>query len=118
VLIPENEEVLNMSEKEIKTCHSCHITMQFAQKVPFRIKGTPGYWKLLVGEWAELGEEMLSLDVYVCPKCGEVRLFSDEKAKQSLLRLTPKTFLKKCIGCGKDIPIASEECPYCGKRQK
>jgi predicted RNA-binding Zn-ribbon protein involved in translation (DUF1610 family) len=107
-----------MSEKETKRCYFCNVQMQFAQKVPFRIKGTPGVWKLLFGEWAELGEEMLSLDVYMCPKCGEIRLYADEKAKQSLLRLTPDAFLKKCAECGRDIPIASEECPYCGTIQK
>jgi predicted RNA-binding Zn-ribbon protein involved in translation (DUF1610 family) len=107
-----------MSEREVRTCDFCNVELQFAQKVPFRIKGTPGMWKLIFGEWAELGEEMLSFDVYVCPKCGEVKLFADEKAKVSLLRLTPKAFLKKCIECGKDIPIASEECPYCGTKQR
>ena len=25
----------------------------------------------------------------------------------------PKGFLKKCIKCGREIPIASEECPFC-----
>ncbi len=30
---------------------------------------------------------------------------------------TPKSFLKKCIKCGGDIPIASEECVYCGAKQ-
>jgi ribosomal protein L40E len=91
--------------------------MQFAQKVPFRIKGTPGMWKLLFGEWAELGEELLSFDVYVCTKCGEIRMFADEKLKISLLRITPKAFLKKSVKCGKEIPIASEECQHCGAKQ-
>lgn len=31
---------------------------------------------------------------------------------------TPKSFLKKCIECGRDIPIASEYCPFCGAKQK
>jgi len=31
---------------------------------------------------------------------------------------TPKAFLKQCIKCSKEIPIASEECPYCGAKQK
>lgn len=31
---------------------------------------------------------------------------------------TPKSFLKKCVKCGKEIPIASEECVYCGTKQK
>jgi hypothetical protein len=26
---------------------------------------------------------------------------------------TPKSFLKKCSKCGREIPIASEECPFC-----
>ena len=30
---------------------------------------------------------------------------------------TPKSFLKKCVECGKEIPIASEECSFCGARQ-
>jgi len=33
--------------------------------------------------------------------------------------LTPETrgFLKKCIKCGREIPLASEECPHCGAKQ-
>lgn len=29
-----------------------------------------------------------------------------------------KGFLKKCVNCGKEIPIASEECQHCGTKQK
>ena len=29
----------------------------------------------------------------------------------------PRAFLKKCVECGKEIPIASEECQYCGTKQ-
>jgi hypothetical protein len=31
---------------------------------------------------------------------------------------TRRSFLKKCVKCGKDIPIASEQCPYCNAEQK
>jgi len=31
---------------------------------------------------------------------------------------TRRSFLKKCVKCGRDIPIASEECPYCNAEQK
>lgn len=47
-----------------------------------------------------------------CEKCGIV--ISDLRATG----YTPKSFLKKCIECGKDIPIASEVCPKCGAKQK
>jgi len=30
---------------------------------------------------------------------------------------TPKSFLKECMKCGKEIPVVSEECPYCGAKQ-
>jgi len=30
---------------------------------------------------------------------------------------TPRSFLKKCVNCGKMIPIASQECQDCGTRQ-
>ena len=40
----------------------------------FRVGGTTGGWKLLVGEWAELGEEMLKLEVLACQTCGKVEL--------------------------------------------
>jgi predicted RNA-binding Zn-ribbon protein involved in translation (DUF1610 family) len=100
---------------ERRKCYSCGKEMHFAQRIPFRIKGTGGLWKLIVGEWTELGEEMLNFDVYVCPSCGEVRSYADEITRRSLLG---KTFMKKCIKCGKEIPIASEECQYCGTKQK
>jgi hypothetical protein len=30
---------------------------------------------------------------------------------------TPKGFLKKCVRCSRDIPVASEQCSYCGAKQ-
>ncbi len=31
---------------------------------------------------------------------------------------TPRSFLKKCVKCNEEIPIASEYCPKCGTKQK
>ena len=31
---------------------------------------------------------------------------------------TRRSFLRKCVKCGRDIPIASEQCPYCNTEQK
>lgn len=36
------------------------------------VGGTSGGWKLLFGEWAVLGEEMLKLEVRACPRCAHV----------------------------------------------
>jgi hypothetical protein len=40
----------------------------------FRVGGTSGGWKLLFGEWAELGEGMLKFEVRACSSCGHVEL--------------------------------------------
>jgi hypothetical protein len=40
----------------------------------FRTGGTTGGWKLLAGELAELGEDMLPLAVFVCTNCGYTEL--------------------------------------------
>jgi hypothetical protein len=40
----------------------------------FRTGGTTGGWKLVFGEFAELGENMLSLEVFACPNCRKVEL--------------------------------------------
>lgn len=70
----------------IKKCHSCNVELEFAAKASFRVGGTSGGWKLLFGEWAELGENMLLFDIYVCPSCGRVELFVDEEGKRRLLQ--------------------------------
>lgn len=75
-----------MSGEEAKRC-SCGAIMQFAERAEFRIGGTSGGWKLLFGEWAELGEGMIPLYIYVCPKCGRIELFAEEETKQRLLKL-------------------------------
>jgi hypothetical protein len=38
----------------------------------FRVGGTQGGWKLLFGEWAELGEGMVSFEIFVCGDCRRV----------------------------------------------
>ena len=40
----------------------------------FRVGGTKGGWKLLFGEWAELNEDMVSFEIFVCGDCRRVEL--------------------------------------------
>lgn len=76
-----------MGEMEVKRC-SCGTVMEFAEKADFRIGGTSGGWKLLFGEWAELGESMIPLNIYVCPQCGRIQFYADEETKRRLLQLS------------------------------
>jgi len=55
-------------------CIACHNAMRSIGVEPFRVGGTSGGWKLLFGEWAELGEDMLSFEVLACTACRRVEL--------------------------------------------
>jgi len=55
-------------------CLRCGATLSSMGIEEFRVGGTTGGWKLLFGEWAELGEGMLKLEVYACTVCRTVDL--------------------------------------------
>lgn len=45
-------------------------------------------------------------------------MWQQKEAPPEMIGETPKAFLKSCVNCGKDIPLASEICPHCGAEQK
>jgi hypothetical protein len=53
-------------------CPNCGGPLSSIGVEHFRTGGTSGGWKLLFGEWAELGENMIDLEVLACPKCRRV----------------------------------------------
>lgn len=55
-------------------CLRCGAPIQSMGTEEFRVGGTTGGWKLLFGEWAELGEGILRLEVLACSSCGKVEL--------------------------------------------
>ena len=55
-------------------CLRCGSSLQTLGTEEFRTGGTSGGWKLVFGEWAELGENMLRLEVRVCSSCRQVDL--------------------------------------------
>ena len=77
-----------MAKNEVKC--SCGAITRFALSADFRVGGTGGAWKLILGELAEVGESMIPLDIYVCPSCGKIELFAGEEIKSTLLRLAEK----------------------------
>jgi len=48
---------------------ACHGPLQSIGVERFRVGGTSGGWKLLFGEWAELGEDLLAFEVLACTSC-------------------------------------------------
>ena len=55
-------------------CLRCGARLESVGVEDFRTGGTSGGWKLLFGEWAELGEGMLKLEVRACTTCLTVDL--------------------------------------------
>ncbi len=99
-------------------CRNCGMGMQSLGRIPFRIGGLGS----ILSGMGEIGEDTLSFDVYVCPKCKSVEFFGTQdtqKRYEDLQRknATQRSFLKKCAKCRKEILIASKECSFCGSKQ-
>jgi hypothetical protein len=56
-------------------CFACRAPMQSLGQLPIRTGGTTGGWHLLLGEWADVTEGVLPLDVFRCPRCRRVEFF-------------------------------------------
>ena len=54
------------------TCLRCGGALTSMGVQQLRIGGTSGGWKLLFGELAELGEDMLPLEALACGSCRRV----------------------------------------------
>ena len=55
-------------------CLRCGGALESIGVEEFRVGGTTGGWKLLFGEWAELGEGKLRFEVRACTTCRTVDL--------------------------------------------
>jgi predicted RNA-binding Zn-ribbon protein involved in translation (DUF1610 family) len=64
-----------------RKCSACGQNAKYLYTAKFRIGGTSGGMKLLFGEWAELGEDMVPMYVFVCPNCGKIELYATEEMR-------------------------------------
>jgi hypothetical protein len=62
------------SGRDRNRCLRCDAVLETIGVEEFRVGGTSGGWKLLIGEWAELGEGKLKLEVRACTVCRTVDL--------------------------------------------
>jgi hypothetical protein len=54
------------------TCLGCRSPLQSIGVEHFRVGGVSGGWRMLMGQWAELGEGVLDLEILACPNCRRV----------------------------------------------
>jgi len=107
-----------MAKSEVKKCPECGTEMEKGFVVSNVI-----HWSSKKSKILTFGLEMIvpwqlwsipNAAAYRCRHCKLVRFYYGRYAPD---KETPEGFLKKCIACGKEIPVASEECSYCGATQ-
>jgi RNA polymerase subunit RPABC4/transcription elongation factor Spt4 len=96
-------------------CSRCGTVLEDYGIQTLRIGGIGGEWSYIVGNVVEIEQGTLPVQIHICPKCGKIELSAVEQTAAILL--SRKGF-KNCLRCGKRIPLASEECQYCGAEQK
>jgi hypothetical protein len=60
-------------------CLRCGGQLQSIGREEFRVGGSSGGWKMVFGEWAELGEDLLPLEVLACTQCRKVEMRVPQK---------------------------------------
>jgi len=89
----------------VKKCPKCSGEMEKGRRIT-------GYWAIAIRFTKK--DDLFKGDMIIpfyCKNCGYIELYKTPPAP------TPETFFKKCLKCGREIPIASEECSYCGTKQ-
>ena len=49
--------------------------MEKVGSLPLRAGGKSGGWNFMLGEWAALGERVVTFDVFRCSQCGHLEFF-------------------------------------------
>jgi len=62
------------SDRPGDNCLRCGGVLTSMGVETFRTGGTSGGWKLLFGELAELGEDMIPLEILACGNCRRVEM--------------------------------------------
>ncbi len=66
-----------MSEEQQPTgdlCLRCRAELQSLGETSLRTGGSRGALKLIFGEWAELGEGTMKVELLACPRCRHLEL--------------------------------------------
>lgn len=56
-------------------CAACKSEMQSLGQLPIRVGGTSGGWHMLFGNWADMSEDVIPLDVFRCATCKRIEFF-------------------------------------------
>ena len=87
-------------------CLRCGASMEYSGRERFQTGEESGYSGLL----AVMTAESMLVDIYICPECGKMELFTPQK--------TPRPPANKsnwiCYGCGEHNSYRVHACQSCG----
>jgi hypothetical protein len=86
-IIKRKTNVTEGTTSKILRCSSCDQKMVF-REVNLRIGGWSGALKGIdpaLDTIGELGEQLLPVILYICPKCGKLEFKAQEKAKEKII---------------------------------
>lgn len=64
---------------EDKRCMRCRVDMDCIGVKEFRTGGRSGGWHLILGDFADMGEQKMKLEIWVCPHCRRVEFYLPDK---------------------------------------
>ena len=67
------------ADTTVETCLRCRAPLQSLGETDLRTGGSRGAWKLIFGEWAELGEGTMKVELLACPQCRRLELRLPER---------------------------------------
>jgi hypothetical protein len=62
-----------------EACLRCRTELHSLGETSLRTGGSRGAWKLIFGEWAELGEGTMRVELLACPGCRRLELRLPER---------------------------------------
>ena len=87
-------------------CLRCGAAMQFGGKEKIQL-GKTGW---ILGDLPNLLAGALEMEIYYCPQCGKLELYTPESAAQFSDEMLPQ---KKCPRCGMTHDFDYPKCPHC-----
>jgi hypothetical protein len=69
-----------MEKDTSKKCTACGGATVSIGQIPFRTHGSTGMGKLFLGDWAELNEEKVPIDIFRCETCGHLEMYDLDKS--------------------------------------
>jgi predicted nucleic-acid-binding Zn-ribbon protein len=105
----EKKRIYTMNESEVMKCPKCGGEMVEANRLVAHTRVLASVSLAKKGDI--LGDRIVP---HYCESCGYIEFYKEIKGRK---KTRDNAFFKKCVKCGKQIPIASEECSYCGAKQ-